>query len=202
LKLLKESPDHYYLTAENNNGKFIDGDWRDSDAWCFCYYKDEFYIAKSCSHFKLLSINFKNSEDIDEIIDDAYYKGRFWKNGKYLAFWENPSKSVLPKIISDIYKDTRIKITDDWWMELDNDRADPVKVRDYLGHKRKEIDMSKRHLTSPMYKDKKDISGFGSEKYQKTSSSNGFNSVAQMNYLKNENNLTLKAILNEINKNY
>jgi len=122
---------------------------------------------------------FKSSTEVPKRIIFKFC-GRFWPKAKVISFWINPTKTELKKLILDIKRKVNIEITDDWLFEYEEDKL--IKLGDYLGHVRKNTDIEKQHTVSPIFKTKRDIEGFGSDKYNKLAKTMNYDNTAQMNY--------------------
>jgi hypothetical protein len=196
---------------------FYSNDWDDEDAYAFGYLDGKFLIDKNyflnkASHPKMYA---KEKKEYDKVVrpnggfDHEYVEksrnsfkmpGRLWTDSKTISFWKNPSLQDFKKFIIDlknvsskkfgkpiiINKSWRIEYKEEQWQTIDQ----------YFKNNKKQLtqkkDLSKEtdHVISPLMKNKKFNSGFGSKKYNKLASKLGFNSTAAMNFkLKQENKI-------------
>lgn len=207
LKLLKENPDKLVFNDETLLRY-------DNDVFTFGYYsaynrvnKEEkiFFLIDQVNYHGTLRDNWSSKYPDynypDRLNNHRTRDGRFWKNKKVISVWDGIKKNDLNQLIKDIYKETKIKIDDNWYIEISTGPSKFKKIGEYLGHHTiKKVDVNDRHLLSPMAKIKKDVDGFGSDKYDKLARGYNYNSVAQMNYLNknkylHENKLSLSQIL-------
>lgn len=139
MKLLKENPDELMF-----NGKVLVRD--NSDAYTFGYYelqhyskdfevdkkKEIFLIDNVGSHGELISDYLRKNpewQSVDWLKNSADITGRFWLKNKVVSIWppnfnknQKIKKAALYKLIKDIYLKTKIKITDDWNIEVENNK--------------------------------------------------------------------------------
>jgi len=198
-KILKENPDKInlkYIRQDKRDREII---WFDNDTYTFGYFDNRLYIESG---------GIKHSDLKNEMgqfgRDDLKHAGRFWLKNHVISFWNPINTQDLKKLIRDIYKEVQVKIENDWYIEYDYNKFKTI--GEFTGETTKSKDINSDHTVPPMYKIKKPIRGFGSDKYNKLAATNKYNSVAQMNYYnKNkyaneEYKITKKVLLEIIRK--
>lgn len=152
----------------------------------------ELYVGNNKStHDKIeiyIDTNLKYSLMWNDLRPRSYmkYAGRIWTKNKVISFWNIPSKSDFPKVISDLEKDLRINIDNTW--KLDTGKQKVVNLFDYMQGKLNNSDptwsdSNKPHQMSPVEKEKmkRNVNGYGSEKQQRISHKAGFKTPAEFN---------------------
>lgn len=189
-KVIKENPDRFSFKGQNyqwNWGKNI----------VFGYYKNKLYANISITHWGLIKNNNYLKNQGLENRDVFQYPGRLFMEPKIISFWENPPKEFFSKFVRDIYKLTKIKINDTWLIEVEENVYKTPS--EYTG-KANNFDKTLSHLQNPMFKHKKKISGFGSDKYKNIAYNSGYPTTAHYTNMIHSESMSLKKILEQQRK--
>lgn len=197
-KIIKENPDIISFETDFAGRSRGEHQWNWYRNIVFGYYKNKLYATIDTTHARLIRNNkyLYEKEGLGNR-DDLQYPGRLFMKPKVISFWENPPIQFFSKFVKDLYKLTKIKIDDSWLIEVDEGVY--KKPSEYTG-KSNNFDKTLSHLQNPMFKEKKKISGFGSDKYKKVASSIGYPTTAHYTNMIHSESMSLMNLLEQIRK--